>query len=126
MTFIEVSYGVYLAISIGMTIWVAQTLSKNGLVFLVDSFGGKQALAGSINHMLVVGFYLVNLGFVLLALQSSQQLDSTRDAIEFLSRKVGVVLVVLGILHFFNMLVIAKWRNRTSRDAELALGKGAQ
>ena len=57
------SYTVYLVLSIGMTIWVARTLSKNGLPFLVDVFEGNRELAGSVNHLLVVGFYLVNLGY---------------------------------------------------------------
>jgi hypothetical protein len=109
---IEMSYIVYLLVSIIMTVWVAKTLSKNGLVFLIDSFAGKIELANSVNHMLVVGFYLINLGYILLALQTSQDLNSLRESIEFLSQKLGMVLLVIGLLHFTNVFVIAKWRNR--------------
>ncbi len=109
---IEVSYVVYLVISILMTIWVARTLSKNGLIFLVDSFHGNRELADSVNHMLVVGFYLLNLGYILLALKTNQNLESLRESIEFLSKKIGFVLVVIGILHFSNVYIISKWRNR--------------
>ena len=116
---IEVSYITYLAISIVMTIWVARTLSKNGLVFLIENFNGNKELAESINHMLVVGFYLINLGYILLALQTSQNLESLRESIEFLSQKIGLVLLVIGILHFSNLFVIAKWRSRTIRIQEL-------
>ena len=62
------TYGLYLAISIGLTIWVERTLFKNGKVFLVEVFKGDEALANSVNHLLVVGFYLLNLGFVALNL----------------------------------------------------------
>jgi len=109
---IEVTYIVYLVISIAMTIWVARTLSKNGRVFLIDSFEGNESLADSVNHLLVVGFYLLNLGYILLALKTNQLIETTRDSIEFLSVKIGIVLLVLGVLHFFNVFVIAKWRNR--------------
>ncbi len=95
-----------------MTIWVAKTLSKNGLVFLVDSFDGNRELANSINHMLVVGFYLLNLGYILLKLQSDKNLESIRQAIEFLSSQIGFALLVLGIMHFANIFVISSWRNR--------------
>ena len=109
---IEVTYLSYLVISIAMTIWVARTLSKNGLVFLIDSFNGNERLAESINHLLVVGFYLLNFGYILLALKTNEDINSLRVGIEFLSHKIGVVLMVLGVLHFFNVLVIAKWRSR--------------
>ena len=109
---IEVTYLSYLVISIAMTIWVARTLSKNGLVFLIDSFNGNERLAESINHLLVVGFYLLNFGYILLALKTNEDINSLRVGIEFLSQKIGVVLMVLGVLHFFNVLVIAKWRSR--------------
>lgn len=116
--YIEISYVLYLVISISLTIWVARTLSKNGLVFLIDSFDGNEQLANSVNHMLVVGFYLINIGYILLALYSNVELTSVRQSIEFLSRKVGVAMFVLGLLHFFNVFVISKWRYRALKRKE--------
>lgn len=110
--FIETSYGIYLVVSIAMTIWVARTLSKNGRIFLIDSFAGDEVLATSVNHLLVVGFYLINLGYILLALQSKENLVSLRTSIEFLSNKVGLALLVLGALHFLNVFIIAAWRDK--------------
>ena len=69
MTPIVWTYIVYIALSIPLTIWVAQTLHKNGRVFLIDSFRGNERLADSVNHLLVVGFYLINIGYVALALK---------------------------------------------------------
>ena len=63
------TYIVYIALSIPLTIWVAHTLYKNGRVFLIDSFRGNERLADSVNHLLVVGFYLINIGYVALALK---------------------------------------------------------
>ena len=114
--YIEVSYILYLMISTSLTVWVARTLSKNGLVFLVDSLNGNQQLANSVNHLLVVGFYLINLGYILLALQSNQNITSIRESIEFLSTKVGIAMFVLGILHFFNVYVISRWRRRSMQS----------
>ena len=58
------TYGLYLALSLPLTVWVARTLHKNGRIFLVDCFHGNEPLADSVNHLLVVGFYLINFGFV--------------------------------------------------------------
>jgi hypothetical protein len=111
---IETTYVVYLAISVALTVWVARTLSKNGRVFLVNSFESDERLADSVNHLLVVGFYLINMGYVTLALKLGDKPLSTQEAIEFLSTKVGLVLLVLGAMHFFNVFVIAKWGKRAA------------
>jgi hypothetical protein len=111
---IETTYVAYLAISIALTIWVARTLSRNGRIFLVNSFASDERLADSVNHLLVVGFYLINMGYVTLALKLGEKPVSTQSAIEFLSTKVGLVLLVLGAMHFFNVFVIAKWGKRAA------------
>ena len=111
-SYTAVSYGIYLIVSVGITIWVARTLFKNGRVFLVDSFVGNEALADSVNHLLVVGFYLINIGYVSLALKYGTRPDSLDTMIEGLSTKVGVVMLVLGGMHFFNRFVFSRMRRR--------------
>jgi hypothetical protein len=113
--YIVVAYVAYLAISLGVTIWVAKTLHRNGRVFLVNAFHGDAAMADSVNHLLVVGFYLINIGYVSLALRTGAVLDTTRQAIELVCDKVGVVLLVLGLMHFFNLLIFNQLRKRGSQ-----------
>jgi hypothetical protein len=113
MNIIVFTYLLYLCISIALTVWVAQTLHKSGRVFLVDVFSGNEALADSVNHLLVVGFYLINFGYVSLALKLGYEVTSMREGIEALSWKVGLVLVVLGGMHFFNLYVFSRIRRRT-------------
>src|ERR1041384_4957328 len=107
MTIEILTYLVYLTISIGLTIWVAHTLHKSGRIFLVDVFHGNEALADSVNHLLVVGFYLINLGYVSLALKLGYAVVTAEQSIEALSVKIGMVLLVLGGLHFFNLLIFS-------------------
>src|SRR5882672_10181126 len=106
------TYIAYLVISIGLTIWVARTLWKNGRIFLVDSFLGNTELADSVNHLLVVGFYLINIGYVSLALKYGEKPTDLPGAIEALSTKVGFVLIVLGVMHFFNLYIFSRMRRR--------------
>ena len=114
MNTIVVTYLVYLLLSTGLTIWVAQTLHKNGRVFLVDVFHGNESLADSVNHLLVVGFYLINMGYVTLALKVGYEVETARASIEALSWKVGLVLLVLGGMHFFNLYVFSRIRTRST------------
>jgi hypothetical protein len=102
----------YLATSVGLAIWVATTLHRNGRIFLVDSFHGNEALADSINRLLVVGFYLINIGYVALALKYGDKPKTVTEGIEFFSTKIGLVLIVLGLMHFMNIYVFSRMRNR--------------
>jgi len=111
-TMVVVTYFVYLLISVNLTIWVARTLHKRGAIFLVDAFHGNAELAASVNHLLVVGFYLINIGFVSLALKSNAHIVNSRAAIEMLSDKLGWVLLILGGMHFFNLYVFSRIRSR--------------
>jgi hypothetical protein len=113
------TYTIYLALSIGLTVVVAQTLYKNGRVFLIDAFRGNQALADSVNHLLVVGFYLINTGYVSLALKYGEAAHDVQQVIEYLSWKLGIVIVVLGVMHFFNLLILSRWRQRAAERTDL-------
>jgi hypothetical protein len=112
MTPIVWTYIVYIALSIPLTVWVAYTLHRNGRVFLIDSFRGNEELADSVNHLLVVGFYLINIGYVALALRERVVPADLREVLETISRKIGVVMLVLGGMHFFNIFVFSKMRRR--------------
>lgn len=114
---IVVTYLVYILISVTVTIWVARTLYKRGGIFLVDAFHGNSQLADSVNHLLVVGFYLINIGYVSLALKTSEVVATSRAAIEMLSDKMGMVLLILGGMHFFNLYVFSRIRRSAVRGS---------
>lgn len=121
MQTIVYTYLIYLALSVALTVWVARTLHKNGRIFLVESFKGNEPLADSVNHLLLVGFYLVNIGYVTLALKHGEPVETAQAAIETLSWKVGLVLVVLGGMHFLNLYVFAKLRLRNAHRPDEAV-----
>lgn len=103
-----IAYTLYLVIAIGMTIWVAFTLSTNGKIYLIRCFGHDAELATSINHLLVVGFYLVNFGFIALALSTAGEPKSVIEMMRFLGWYVGIATLVLGAMHFFNMGAVTR------------------
>ncbi|MFF7642335.1 hypothetical protein [Streptomyces canus] len=113
-----VAYVIYLVVSIALTVWVARTLSRNGRIFLADVLRGNEKLAEAVNHLLVVGFYLVNLGFVALYLSGDGTIEDTRGVFEALSTKLGVVLLVLGAMHLANVYVLNRIRRRGAMERE--------
>jgi hypothetical protein len=108
------TYLLYLVITVPLTVWVGRTLYRNGRFFLLDVFKGDEALAAAVNHLLVVGFYLLNLGIVSLALKLSDPPQNAQQSIEALSAKVGLVSVTLGVVHLFNLYVLNTLRRRAS------------
>lgn len=105
-------YTAYFLVSLGMTIWVARTLHKNGRLFLVEAYSGNQQMADSVNHLLLVGFYLINLGFVLLFLRIGTKPTDIVEGVEYISTKLGIVILVLGGMHFFNMFNFSRMRKK--------------
>jgi hypothetical protein len=99
-----IDYVVYLAASVLLTIWVGNTLFKNGRPFLVSVFQ-EAGLADSVNRLLVVGFYLVNFGAAALLINAGGTPATIGDMVQETVTRIGVVLLVLGVMHFFNMLV---------------------
>lgn len=104
-----------MAITLIVTVWVAFTLHRSGRVFLLDAFHGNDALADSVNHLLVVGFYLINVGYIALVLRSDQKPTDAVSAIEIFSHKIGIVLLVLGVMHFINVKIFSTMRRRAQR-----------
>lgn len=112
--YVYLSYAVF---SVAMTIWLARMLATNGRVFLEDVFVAQPALATAVNRLLVVGFYLFNLGWACLLLEGAYAPTLTR-AIEALSFKVGWLLLSLAFMHFLNMFILHRIRRRGRRAHE--------
>lgn len=113
---LSVVYAVYAAISVGLTVWLARMLSASGRVFLEDVFTENHELAHAVNRLLVVGFYLVNLGYACLLMTGGHAVDA-RSAIETLAGKLGALLLSLAVMHFLNMFVFHRIRRRVQRGA---------
>lgn len=120
MNYIIITYSCYLIITILLTVWVARTLSRNGKVFLVDIFHGNRELADSVNNLLVVGFYLINIGYAVYTLQVHSNVEDARQMIEVLSIKLGLIILILGGMHFFNLYIFFTLRKRAVNERRLA------
>jgi hypothetical protein len=105
-------YLVYAAVSVALTLIVATTLSRSGRVFLTDVFQGNEPLARAVNRLLVVGFCLLNLGFLTLAMRSSSQVHGARQAVNLLSVKLGEICLIVGVLHSVNIFAFTRFRRR--------------
>jgi hypothetical protein len=107
-------YVAYAAVALVLTAWLAKTLSTNGAVFLQDVFGDRPGLAEAVNRLLVVGFYMLNLGYAFYVLRAGRGLDAF-GAVQFLVNRLALLLVTLAIIHFVNVYVFWQIRGRSER-----------
>jgi len=114
MNYIILTYTFYMTITVILTVWVANTLFTNGRIFLVDIFHGNELLADSVNKLLLVGFYLINIGYAVYTLQIFEEILTIQSVIERLSVKIGAIILILGGMHFFNLFVFFKLRKRAT------------
>jgi len=115
-----VAYLLYLAVVVPLTIWVGRALKRHGEVFLVDVFAGDGGLAHSVNQLLVIGFYLLNFGFLSNFMASSDEVMTGRELMELLSRKVGGVALVIGLIHLANVWSLNAFRRRAVQRHQTA------
>lgn len=104
------TYLLYIGTSLTMTFWVGRTLNKNGHVFLMENYKDNEGLAKAINSMLLVGFYMINIGFISYTLKIQDGVPANyAQVLEFLSVKVGFIAIILGGMHFALMFALQKY-----------------
>lgn len=118
MNYIIITYCFYLIISITLTVWVAKTLFKNGKIFLYDIFHGNKELADSVNNLLLVGFYLINVGYVVYTLQIYDTIVNVQEVVENLSLKIGLIILILGVMHFLNLYIFFNLRKKALQPSK--------
>jgi hypothetical protein len=104
-------YLIYVVASVALTIWVGDTLYRNGRPFLVNVFK-EDGLADSVNHLLVVGFYLVNFGAAAILINTGGTPPTVTDMFKQTVSRIGVVLLILGFMHFNNLMILRAIRRR--------------
>ncbi len=120
------TYLIYLPIVIGLTLYVARTLFRNGRVFMLDIFKGKADIADATNRLFEVGFYLINIGFALRIMEvdgywGENAYDSMQEVVETLAGKVGGFAIYLGVMLFINLFLFFRGR-RKARQNGITLG----
>ena len=116
MTLTIIFHLTYLLVTVPIIIWVGNRLHTHGAQFVIDAFHGDATRGNAVNHLLLIGFYLVNLGLMALFIKYGARPENAVDAIEQLVTKIGIVLLVLGGMHYFNLFNFDRMRRKGKRD----------
>lgn len=99
------TYAIYLLITFFITVRVGWICYKNGIHYIQAEINDLQ-LAESINKILLVGYYLFNLGYATLMIYSWNTIYTYPALIESLSSKSAYIVLSLGIMHYCNITII--------------------
>lgn len=117
-TKILIGYSIYLPVALFLTYYVSKTLFKNGKIFMLDIFKGREDIAEATNRLFETGFYLLNIGFALMILELNLYNNSYQELVERLSYKIGGFAIYLGIMLFFNLYFFFRGK-RKAKEAQI-------
>lgn len=110
-----IAYCVYLPIIFYVTVYVGRALYKSGEPFLVDSFHNNKVMAKAFNMFLLTGYYLLNLGYATFSISGWGSIENTPQLIEDVSNHLGILILLLGIMHYINMYSFTRFSKQLKR-----------
>lgn len=116
---ILIAYAIYLPVAIGLTVTVSRTLFRNGKIFMLDIFNGRENIAEATNKLFETGFYLLNIGFCLKIMEMHMYTQTYREMIETLGQKIGGFSIYLGIMLFINMYLFFKGKSKATEKRNI-------
>lgn len=116
-----IAYIIYLLVTYLITVRVGFIFYRNGRVFILGLLHNDAQLTDYINRILLVGYYLLNLGYAALMLRSWDTIDTWTELLVSIGTKTGQIMLTLAIIHFMNMAVIyiISKRNNQSINAKI-------
>ncbi len=110
------SYIIYLAVSFYITVWVGLILYKNGRYYMMEMFDKNEALVNAVNKLLLMGYYLINLGYATVVIRYWTHINSFRGLIETTTFKLGIIIVTLAIMHYINMVTLSWYHKKFTNN----------
>lgn len=110
------TYCYYFIVTSIVVLYVGAVLYKNGRPFLINTFAGNTSTADAINKLLLAGYYLVNIGYIIITLKIWDKVESSLEMIHVLSFKIGFIIITLGIMHLFNIIVLLRINKKANQS----------
>jgi hypothetical protein len=99
------SFIIYLLITWFITVHVGLIFYRNGKSYILNLLGDEK-LTLFINRILLIGYYLLNLGYVTMTIRFGKTIHSWAEVITSICTRTGKIMCMLGVIHFFNMAIL--------------------
>nr|WP_315202232.1 hypothetical protein [uncultured Flavobacterium sp.] len=109
MNFNIIGYFIYLSITVFIILKVGKICYKNGNVYVSELIPNHSDLCQKINQILLLAYYLLNIGYCAMTLISWEKILSTNQLIEVIAIKTAIIAFVISALHYTNIIIITKY-----------------
>lgn len=106
MNYNILAYGIYGSLTIYIIYRVGKLFHTNGRVFILRLFRNQAATTDTTNNLLLIAYYLFNIGYAILQFSFWQPVTNTATLLASITHKTGLLLAILALTHYFNMLLI--------------------
>lgn len=100
------TYCIFIPIIFFIMIKIGWLFYKYGDVFLLHLFQHNVALVKSINNLLLIGYYLLNLGYAIITIAHWEHIESITSMINSLATMLGKIIILLALMHYNNVLCL--------------------
>ncbi|MDQ8012540.1 MAG: hypothetical protein REI96_08835 [Flavobacterium nitrogenifigens] len=104
-----IGYLVYLGITTFIILQVGKICYKNGNIYVADLIPHHAGICQKINQVLLLAYYLLNIGYCAMTLISWRKIVSSTQLIETICIKTAIIVFIISILHYLNILIITKY-----------------
>jgi hypothetical protein len=111
------AYIVYLIMTIFMIVFVGRLFYRNGHVFILSLMKDDSATTDHLNNILLVAYYLFNIGYAFMKLRFWQKVGNLEMLISSIANNMSVLIFILATTHYMNMLLI--WYLSRSKNYSL-------
>ena len=104
-----IGYVIYLLITTFIIINVGKICYRNGNIYVAQLIPEHEDLCKKTNQVLLIGYYLLNLGYCAMTLISWDKIISYSQLVEVISIKTAIIVCIIAMLHYFNIYIITKY-----------------
>ena len=112
MNYNILSYFIYGCITVFIIIYVGKMFHQNGRIFILQLFQGKESLTDTTNNILLLAYYLFNIGYSVIQFSFWESIRNLVEMISSVSLKTGILVLILALTHYVNIFIIYILSNR--------------
>lgn len=114
MSFNVIGYSIYIGVIIYITVFIGKKFYDSGSVFLHEILIDHR-ICEAVNNILLVAYYLLNIGNAIIMIRTWPQIESAGQLIEVSSINIGQIILLLAGIHYVNIALLLMGRKRINK-----------
>lgn len=103
------AYCIFLAIVVYIIVVIGRICYRNGNVYVLSLMPGHEDLCIRINRMLLIGYYLINIGYAATTLIRWRTITTYAQLVDMTASALAIIICMLAVLHYLNIYILTKY-----------------